>query len=156
MSHINAQYCQQQTMCTQCVLQQTSSPSYAVHSFMPDCFQRRMEGWEELDIEEKKQLASLFSGNLHDLVVGAFNSHVCVLKAFKTQRRKDGVALPRSLLPMLATIRQFEVHTFNIFPGIHFQGERGWHLRRLLPQVRHHTHHGALLAGETKHPDLCL
>ena len=109
----------------QCVLQQTSYPSYAVHSFMPDCFQRRMEGWEELDIEEKKQLASLFSGNLHDLVVGAFNTHVCVLKAFKTQRRKDGVALPRSLLPMLATIRQFKVHIFNIFPHIFFQGERG-------------------------------
>ena len=30
-----------------------------------------MEGWEELNPEEKDKLASVFSGHLHDLVVSA-------------------------------------------------------------------------------------
>ena len=30
-----------------------------------------MEGWEELNPEEKAELASVFSGHLHDLVVSA-------------------------------------------------------------------------------------
>jgi len=58
----------------------------------------KMESWEELIPDEKDELASVFSGHLHDLM-----------------RRKDGVALPRTLLPMLPTIRRFKVREDDIF-----------------------------------------
>ena len=38
---------------------------------MSDCGVVKMETWEELNPEEKDELASVFSGHLHDLVVSA-------------------------------------------------------------------------------------
>ena len=36
---------------------------------MSDCGLVKMETWEELNPDEKDELASVFSGQLHDLVV---------------------------------------------------------------------------------------
>ena len=81
---------------------------------MSDCGLVTMETWEELNPDEKDELDSLFSGHLHDLVVCSVLPILDVhTKASVTQRRKDGVALPRALLPMLPTIRRFQVNIFH-------------------------------------------
>ena len=56
--------CFEQTVCTPS--DQFGNTGF---TFMSGCGLGRMESWEDLDPVEKDELASVFSGQLHDLVV---------------------------------------------------------------------------------------